>query len=344
MRLAVSLLSFVAAVALIGGCTGGARTSEVPKPEGPAAASPDRGPVVGQLRVALLTTGPVSDAGWAAMAYDALKAVEADFGAQVSNQEAKDAQIRDAMRTYAQEGYHLVIGHGFEYNQPAVEVARDFPKTVFLSTSGSEFSDNAGTVRFYLEQGFYLAGMMAGKMSKTGKVAMIGGPEVPSIKSTFKAFRAGAEAARPGVQVSEVFTGKERDIAAAKQATLSAIDAGADFVIHQANAAAQGVFDAAKERGVFAFGANLDQNDNASGAVIASAVIRAKPVILDVAKRVKDGTYRGQLDLWGMDKGAIEFVVNPALASRVPTDVMTLVQETEAKIKAGDLVVPKDEF
>src|SRR5262249_23741153 len=158
--------------------------------------------------------------------------------------------------------------------------------------------------------GFYLAGMMAADMSKTGKLAMIGGPDVPSIRSTFDAFRAGVKAEKPSDQVIEIFTGKDADVAAAKEAALTAIGQGADFVIHQANAGAEGVFDAAKEKGIYAFGANLDQNDNPSGVVIASPVIVAGPAFLDLAKQVKAGTYKGEVTLMGMDKGAIDFVVN----------------------------------
>ena len=180
-------------------------------------------PVEGTLKVALLTPNAVSDAGWSALGYDGLMAIKKDMGAEVNNQEAPVAQIRDAMRSYAQKGYNLIIGHGYEYNEPGVEVAKDFPNTVFVSSSGGMTAPNAGAIRFRLEEGFYLAGLAAGKMSKTGVVAMIGGPNVPSIKSTFKAFKAGAEAGRPGIKVIETFTGKNEDVAAAHQATLAAI-------------------------------------------------------------------------------------------------------------------------
>lgn len=296
------------------------------------------------FKVALLTPGPVSDAGWSAMAYTGLQQIQKDLGAEVNNQEAKGTQIKDAMRTYAQQGYNLVIGHGFEYNGPEVQVAKDFPKTVFVSSSGGETAPNAGAFRFYLEQGFYLAGEMAAKMSKTHKLAMIGGDNVPSIESTFKAFEAGAKAVDPKVQVIKIYTLSGSDVAKAKEATLKAIDQGADFVIHQANAAAQGVFDACKERGVYAFGANLDQNDNPSGAVIASAVIVAGPAFVDLAKQVKAGTYKGSILLMGMDKGAIDFVLNPKLKDKVPADVQKAIADDMAKIKSGQLTVPKDEF
>lgn len=278
------------------------------------------------------------------MAYQGLEAIKEKTGAEVNNQQATDATIVDAMRSYAQKGYNLVIGHGYEYNAPGVEVAKDFPKTVFVSSSGGAFADNAGAFRFQLEEGFYLAGMVAGLSSKTGKVAMIGGPDVPSIRSTFKAFRAGAMAVKPNVVVIETFTGKNDDIAAANQATLKAIEQGADFVIHQANAAAQGVFDACKEKGVWAFGANADQNANESGVVVGSAVIVAEPAFLELAKSVKEGTYKGGVQNFGMNKGAIDFVWNESLKSKFPQETLTKVEQAKLDIVSGKLVVPLDKF
>jgi basic membrane lipoprotein Med (substrate-binding protein (PBP1-ABC) superfamily) len=276
------------------------------------------------------------------MAYRGLQAVEKELGAQVNHQQATDAQIRDAMRSYAQEGYALVFGHGFEYNAPGVEVAKDFPDTVFVSSSGGGHAKNAGAFRFLLEEGFYLAGMTAALSSKTGKLAMIGGPDVPSIRSTFKAFRAGALAAKPAVQVSEAFTGSNDDVAKAKQATAAAISAGADFVIHQANAAAQGVFDACKEKGARAFGANSDQNGNVSGVVVASATIVAEPAFVALARRVKEGQYHGGVETMTMADGAVGFVWSPT--TTVPESVRARVDAVAADIKAGKLSVPFDKF
>lgn len=306
--------------------------------------SGSNGPVKGPFKVALLTPGPVSDAGWCAMAYDGLQAIKDQLGAEVNNQEATGAQIKEQMRTYAQQGYNLIIGHGFEYNAPAMEVGKTFPKTVFVTSSGGGHADNVGAFRFYLEQGFYLCGMLAASMSKTGTIAMIGGDDVPSIRSTFKGFEAGAKAVNPNIKVIETFTGNGQDTAAAKQAALSAIDKGADLLIHQCNAAAQGVFNAAAEKHVYAFGANLDQNDNPSNAVLASATIIAKPAFVELAKRVKDGTYKGEITLVGMKEGSIDFVVNPKLADKIPADVMKKIEAAKEDIKAGKIVVPKDEF
>lgn len=315
---------------------------------GPATAPDASKPAAsgGDFKIALLTPGSVADNGWNKMAYDALQSMKTELGATVDNQQdVTGTKIRDAMQTYARQGYNLIFGHGFEYNEPALAVAKDFPDTVFVSSSGSGSSKNVGAFRFYLEQGCYLEGYLAGKMSKTGVIGSVAVQNFPSIVSTLKAYEAGAKAANPKIQViPPVYFGKEGDIAGAKQATEALIGQKADFIIHQANAAAKGVFDACAEKGVYALGTNSDQNDDPSGAVIASSVIKAGPAFLDLAKRVKDKTYTGEVSLYGMDKDVIDFVINPQMASKVPADVVKLLDGLKADIKSGKLVVPKDSF
>jgi basic membrane lipoprotein Med (substrate-binding protein (PBP1-ABC) superfamily) len=325
-------------VVALAGCSGGGSAESEKSAEGESGASGG-----GEFKVALLTVGPVSDAGWNAMAYDALQGIKTEMNATVDNQEAPPSKAKDAMRAYAQKGYQLVFGHGFEYNEPGAAVASDFPDTVFISSSGGKTAANAGAFRFYLEQGFYLAGMMAGKMSKTGKIGSVAVLNIPSINSTIKAYEAGAKAANPNIKIiPTVYFGTEGDIAGAKRATESVLGQGADFVIHQANSAAKGVFDACVEKRVSAFGSNLNQNDQ--DGVLASAIINAKPAFLDLAKRVQEKTFKGEIVLMGMEKDAIYFVINPSRESEVPEDVKQLIDETRKKIRAGELTVPKDEF
>lgn len=327
------------ALALMAGCTQPspqANASDASKPGKPAPNA--------TFKVALLTPGPVTDKGWSQMAYDGLQGIKNELSAEVANSETKDSTITDTMRGYASKGYNLIIGHGYEYNEPGTKLAPEFPQTVFVSSSGGATAANAGAFRFYLEQGFYLAGYFAGSMTKTGTVAMVGGPNVPSIVSTFKAFRAGATAAKPDIKVLETFTGDGVDALKAKQATEKVIDQGADFVIHQANAAASGVFAACKERKVWAFGANADQNQDPSGAVIGSAVIVAEPAFVSLAKKVKEGTYKGEVSLYGMQDDAIDFVINPNQIGTVPKEVLTKILTLQQDIKAGKFVVPKDDF
>lgn len=300
-------------------------------------------PVEGTLKVALLTPGPVSDSGWSALAYEGLEAIKEELGAETSHLQATDSGIRDGMRRFAQDGFHLVIGHGFEYNDPAMEVGVDFPETVFVSSSGDKSSGNVGAFRFTLEEGFYLAGFLAGKMSESGTVAMVGGPDVPSIRSTFAAFKAGAEAAKPSISVLEVFTRQETDVAAAKQATLQVISQGADFVIHQANAAAVGVFEACAEKDVWCFGANSNQN-SVNDKVIASAVIVAKPAFVELAKQVKEGRFKGGVQRIGLNEGAVGFIVNPKASSAITPEIRQELDDLQLKIFAGNVNVPIAEF
>jgi len=332
------LIALFSILFVIVGCSGGENGDPVAIKDLPAAK-----PVEGKLKVALLTPGNVNDSGWSALANRGLLAIEKELSAEVSQQTTKDAAIKDAMRSYAQDGYQLVIGHGFEYNGPAAEIAKDFPNTIFVSSSGGETGPNAGAFRFYLEQGFYLAGYIAGKQSKTGKVGMIGGPDVPSIRSTFKAFAAGAKAANSSVVVIEKFTGKNDDVAAAKQATLQAISEGADYLIHQTNSAVTGFFSACEEKNVWAFGANEDQN-KLSPQCLASAVILAEKPFVSLAKAVKEGNYRGSVQLVGMQEGAVDFVLNAALANEIKSDVRAEIVKLQASMIEGGFEVPKDEF
>lgn len=296
------------------------------------------------FRVALLTPGPVSDAGWNAGAFEGLKAIEKELGAQVSHVQVKTpSEFEEQFRAFAADGYSLCFGHGFEFQDAAARVAKDFPGTVFLTTSGSRASMNQAPLVFELEQATYLCGLVAGRMSKTAKAGMVGGVELPSIRSTFLAFEAGLVAGNPGAKATAVFTGSFEDVAGAKAASLALIDQGNDFLFHNANAAALGVFSAATERGVWAFGSNRDQNALAPS-VLASAVIDLPRAFVEAARTVREGRFAGQPIRYGLASGVIAFVWNPALLGRVPAPVVDEVERTREKIVSGALVVPRGNF
>jgi len=175
----------------------------------------------GALRVALLTPGPISDAGWNAGAYEGLKAIEKELPAEVSHVTVKTpSEFEEQFRAYASSGYDLCFGHGFEFQDAAARVAKDYPRTVFVTTSGSRTAKNLAPIVFELEQAAYLCGLAAGRMSKTAKAGMVGGVELPSIKSTFLAFEGGLKAGNPGAKATAVFTGSFEDVAGAKTAAL----------------------------------------------------------------------------------------------------------------------------
>jgi basic membrane protein A and related proteins len=296
------------------------------------------------FRVALLTPGPVSDAGWNAGAFEGLKAIEKELGAKVSHVQAKTpSEFEEQFRAYAADGYSLCFGHGFEFQDAAARVAKDYPGTVFVTTSGSRTSKNQAPLVFELEQATYLCGLVAGRMSKTAKAGMVGGVELPSIRSTFLAFEAGLVAGNPGAKATAVFTGSFEDVAGAKAASLALVDQGADFLFHNANAGALGVFGAATERGVWAFGTNKDQNALAPS-VLASAVIDLPRAFVEAARSVKEGRFDGQPIRYGLSSGVISFVWNPAHLGRVPAPVVDEVDRTRERIVSGALVVPRGNF
>lgn len=297
-----------------------------------------------EFRVALLTPGPISDAGWNAGAWEGLKAIERQLGAKVSHVQVKaPSEFEEQFRAYAADGYAVCFGHGFEFQDAAARVAREYPATVFVTTSGSRTSKNQAPLVFELEQATYLCGLAAGRMSKTAKAGMVGGVELPSIRSTFLAFEAGFLAGNPGAKATAVFTGSFEDVAGAKAASLALIDQGNDFLIHNANAAALGVFSAATERGVYAFGTNKDQNALAPS-VLASAVIDLPRAFVEAARTVKEGRFDGQPIRYGLASGVVSFVWNPALLGRVPAPVVDEIERTKEKIVSGAVVVPRGNF
>jgi basic membrane lipoprotein Med (substrate-binding protein (PBP1-ABC) superfamily) len=300
--------------------------------------------------VALLTPGSISDGGWNQGAHEGLLRIRDALGAEVSHVETKTpAEFEEGFRDYASRGFDLVFGHGFEYQEAAARVGAEFPATVFVTTSGSTVRPNVAPMVFELEQATYLCGVVAGRMSESGNVGMIGGIDLPSIRSTFIAFRAGVRSVRPEARVAEVFIGNFDDTAAAREAALALLEEGADFLIHQANDAGRGVFQAVSERAaagarVFAFGTNRDQSAMAPDVVLASATLDLPGAFVEVARRVRDGDFRAEPLRLGMAQGVVGFVPNPALADRMPEALRQEVSALEARIRSGEVRVPRGAF
>ena len=297
------------------------------------------------FKVALLSPGPVSDAGWNALAYEGLLAVRDQLGAEIAQVETKTpAEFEEGFRDFAQRGFQLVFGHGFEFQDAAAAVAPVFPNTVFITTSGSTVRKNVAPLRFMLEEAPYLEGMLAAAMSKTGKLGVVGGMEIPSVKSTVIAFEAGAKAVQPGVSVTASYIGNWDDVGAAKEAALAQVQQGCDFLFHNADAAGLGVFRAAQEAKVFAFGSNKNQNDIAPDVVVASATADIPRGFLTVAREVKEGRFVGKIERLGMKDGVVSLVFNPHLEAQIPAAVKARITQARADIIAGTLKIPTAEF
>ena len=180
-----------------------------------------------EFKVALLTPGSISDAGWNALAYEGLKRIEKQLGVEVSHVESKvPSQWEEHFRFYASKGYGLVFGHGFEYQEAAKAVAPDFPDTVFITTSGNTVLDNVASIVFELEEVTYLLGVIAGTMTQTGKIGLIGGMNIPPINSTFHALEEGAKSVNPDIKVSRSYVGDWENLGKAKELALSQLRRG----------------------------------------------------------------------------------------------------------------------
>ncbi len=302
-------------------------------------------PAAQPFKVALLSPGPVSDAGWNALAYEGLLAIRDQLGAEVAQIQTKTpAEFEEGFRDFARRGFQLVFGHGFEFQDAAAAVAPDFPHTVFITTSGNTVRANVAPLRFMLEEATYLEGMLTASMSRSGKAGVVGGMEIPSVKSTIVAFEAGAKAVRPDFNVVTSYVGNWEDVGAAKEAALALVQQGCDFLFHNADAAGLGVLQAAQEKHVYAFGSNKNQNDVAPDAVIASAVIDIPRGFLEIARAVKEGRFEAKIERMGMKDGIVSLILNPRLESRIPPEVKARLDQARAAIIGGTLKVPTAEF
>lgn len=319
IRFAKQCLATVASLALFG-CAGGTRSKE--------------------FRVALITPGSIADAAWNSGAYRGLREIADSLQVPVSNVEAATpADQEEALRSYAAQGYRLVFAHGFEFQGAAERVSKDYPGTVFIITSGERQAGNVAPLVFRIEEASYLCGMVAGGMTKTGIIGFVGGMELPPIVRGYEGWRRGALAVNPKVQSRAVYLNTFDDAAAGREAGLQLAALGADMIHHNADAAALGLFQAAKDKpGLYLFGANADQSALAPNNVLGSAVIDLPRAMLLVARDVRSGTFTPHVESFGLASGVIKYVTNPALASRIPAALAAKVQAAADSIAAGTLI------
>jgi basic membrane protein A len=297
----------------------------------------------GSFKVALVTTGPVSDQGWNAGAYKGLLAIRDSLGAHISNvQTQTPAEIDENFRQYGAQGYDLVFGHGFEYQDPAIRVAPAFQKTAFVTTSGTKTAPNVAGVEFAFSDGAYLAGIVAGAASRSGVIGVIGGTQLPPVVSAFKAFEAGARSINPKVKLLTAYVGNWEDASAAREQALAQIARGADVIFQDADAAGLGVFQAARQaRTTRVIGSNSDQNNVAPEVTLGSVVIDLPRAMLMIARDVKSGKFKGHVYHLGDVDGVVRWTPNPALASEISPATVARLDSARKEIDAGNFTIPQ---
>ncbi|HEX8618214.1 MAG TPA: BMP family protein [Thermoanaerobaculia bacterium] len=293
------------------------------------------------FRVGLLTPGSINDGGWNALAWEGVQRIKTELHAEISHQETKTpAEMNEGFRAFGAKGFDVAFGHGFEYQDPAKQAGSQFPQTIFITTSGNTVAQNVAPMRFQIEEATYLLGVIAARESKAGKAGLVGGINVPSIASSFLAFKAGAQSVNPKFEVREIYTGNFDDLGAAKIAALSLINAGCDFVFHQANEAGRGVFQACSERKVRCFGANADQSALAPDVILASAVVDVAGAYVQMAKIIKEGRFKPQIQHFGMEHGTVGVVWNEKLKSTVSPETVAEVARVTEGIRNGTVKPP----
>ena len=298
-----------------------------------------------KFKVALLLPASITDGGWNAFAYDGLKAIEKELGAKISHIESRTPTDQEShFRDYAMDGYQLIFGHGFGYQDPAKQVAPDFPETVFITSTGNTVTDNISPIVFAIEEPVYLLGVIAGSMTQTNKIGIVGGQNISAINSMFSAFEQGAKSVNPDIVVRRAYVGNWVDIGKGKELALAHINEGSDFVFPVADVAGLGVFQAVEAaqtdgKTVYAFGVYRDQSELSPTTIVASAIVTPK-VFVKLAEVVMEGTFEPQPYRFTMaEDEALTFVYNPELKDQVPETVQKVVADVKAKIIAGELKV-----
>ena len=293
----------------------------------------------GGFRAALITPGSITDAAWNSGAYAGLRALHDSLGIEISNVEARTpAEQEEALRTYAAQGYNLIFAHGYEFQGAAERVSGQYPGPVIVVTSGERAAGRVVPLVFQLEDASYLAGMVAGGLTRSGLIGFVGGVELPPVRRAYEGWLNGARAVRPGVQSRATYLNTWDDPAAGREAALALIRVGVDMFHHNADAAALGVFQAVKETpGVYIFGANADQSHLAPDRVVGSAVIDLPHAFVLIGREVKDGRFVSRVESFGLASDVVKYVPNPGAAATIPPALSARVAEAERAIRAGTL-------
>ena len=277
---------------------------EAPAAGEPAAeepAAPPEPPAEGEkVMVALLLPGPITDGGWDQLAYEGLQMLGEDDSFEVAYTEnIGQAQIPEITRGYADDGYHLIIGHGFEFGSAFLEIAPEYPDQWFFSTTFLPQPEVAPNIR-YVDPGYYEAGYTAGAlaalMSETGTVGFVGGGDNPTQQGALRAFIHGAENTVEGTIGLGVVTGDYNDATKGREAATTMIGNGADVVWHAADVTGLGAIEGAIANDALVLGCYSDQTPVAPDHMGASVVMNLQQMVITLANEVKDGTFVGGVE------------------------------------------------
>lgn len=291
----LTIVLFIAAMLILSGCVGVTDNSS----QAAAAA--------GNFKVAMLLPSPIDDQGWSQAAYEGLKLIEKELGAETAyTASVPEDEIEQIFRQYAEEGYNFIIGHGGEYIPAAEVVSEEFPRTKFAVVAGYAGNNrNFGALSFRDGELGYLTGVVAALKSKTGKVGYIGGVDFSHMMEQAVLFERGAKATDLSIQTSVRWIESWSDQDRAREIAQELIESGHDILVVDADTAGLAIHELAQEKeGVYTIGWALDQHDLAPEVILTSAIQRVPILLLEGATLVQLGRWEGRQYKFGMQEGA----------------------------------------
>lgn len=325
---AASLVTLAAALSACGKKEEAPAAEPASAPASVAAAKPE------PLKIAFAYVGPTGDAGWTFAHDNGRKALEAEFGDKVKTTfvenvpEAADAErvIRDLVG----QGNKVIFGTTFGYMEPMLKVAADTPDVKFEHATGFKSASNLRTYDSRTYEGAYLAGVVAGSMTKTHTLGVVASLPIPEVIRNINSFTLGAQSVNPKVKTRVVWVNKWFDPPQEGEAAQTLISGGADVLLQNTDSSA--VLQKAEEKGKFAFGWDSDMSKFGPNAHLASAVINWGPYYIKAVKEVMDGGWKSEPAWWGVTEGAIDLV---SLSDKVPAEVRAKVGAIKAGLKDG---------
>jgi basic membrane protein A len=296
------------------------------------------------IKTAAIYTVPVEQQWVSRIHVAATKAVERGDIEYVFSEKVSNTDYERVMREYCEAGYKLIVGEAFAVEEAARAVAKDYPDVAFLI--GSSFKPDAALPNFatfdnYIQDASYLSGMIAGAMTKTGNIGMVGGYPIPEVNRLMNAFMAGVKEVKADAKFQVAFIGSWFDPPKAKETALAQIDAGADLLY----AERFGVSDAAKERGILAVGNVIDTQADYPDTVVASALWHFEPTLDHAIAQIQGGKFTAE-DYGAysfMNAGGCSLAPLGTFEGKVPAEIVAKVKEREAEIKSGGFTVTIDD-
>ena len=324
-------LTAVAAAALVG-C---GKKEEAPKAAAPAAA-----PKAEPLKIAFAYVGPVGDGGWTFAHDNGRKEIEKAFGDKVVTtfveKVPESADAERVIRDMAAQGNKLIFGTTFGYMEPMLKVAADNKDVKFEHATGYKTAENMRTYDSRTYEGAYMAGVIAGKMTKTNTLGVVASIPIPEVIRNINSYTMGAQSVNPKIKTKVVWVNEWFNPPKESEAATSLINAGADVLMQNTDSSA--VLQTAEKMGKRAFGWDSDMTAYGPKAHLGSAVINWGPYYVKAVGEALEGKWTTGTSWWGVKEGAIEMV---NVAEDVPEDIKKRIADIKAGLKDGSFHIWK---